>query len=475
VPTETDLVTAELVDAYRVGDSKNVSERVSELVKRSGEQHTLDPAILDELLRSWKAAFQTREDNLPKVDNALADLGDWLGVKNRPEITLRRAAGWFFEHYAAVIGSVGILATAFYGVAYASFYRALGTTPDAVGVTTTQILARSAVGGVVFIVVATFLTAGVVAPYIPTLFALDAKLDDGGNWGRFGVVCVMAFAASGAWWLAASPPESNDPGAWLMVVVPLLAIPASLRLRKKLIFVQPRHLRIRGRDFTVVWAPALALAMLILIASVFSIANREGARAADGKSISPPTFFGQAVLGLDARPAFLTWMSQRPPGLHIPSCVLYLGKSDGGAVVYDASQGRTVRLPEGGVVVTARDNRTSCAAPVVTERPSIQLVHRGLYRCTEGDWDSYSEPVHKFTWFEDGLQTRTDAKAANLFRIDRHDAFLRIRCEVEATNESGADVSYSRYAVPTMKEVRPARLAGRSSLRPRQEGPSQGA
>ncbi len=436
---------------------------MSQLVNRSARQHELSGEILGGLLLGWRAAFKTRRENLPKLDDAMADLGDWLGVKSQAEISLRRAAGWFFDHYAAVIGLAGILATAFYGVAYASFYRALDTTPDAVGITTAQILARSVVGGVVCIFSITILIAGVVAPYVPALFALDAKLDEGGNWPKFFAVCGLAICASLAWWFAASPLEGQDPTAWALVVFPLLAIVFSLRFRKGGLGVQPRHLRFRVSDFTVVWAPALAVGLLILVFSVFTIAHREGVRAADGKAISPPTVFGQTILGLYARPAFITWTSQRPEGLRIPSCVLYLGETGGGAVVYDASQRRTVRLPEGGVVVTVRNDRTSCAAPVVAKRPSIRLVHRGLYKCMPGDWGSYSPPIHRFAWFENGFETQTDARAANLFRIGREDVSLRIRCEVEAVNDSGADVSYSRYTVPTIGEARlPAR---RSAVR----------
>jgi len=132
----------------------------------------------------WNNRFPERRHLWLTADSALADLRRTVvehdaTQRERTWYWLSAAPGWIVDHYIAVAGIAVAIATTFYGFAYSSFFTALDTTPEEVGLTPTQILTHSAVGGVTLMLATAVAFYCAVIPAIPVRDDPRASVDKG--------------------------------------------------------------------------------------------------------------------------------------------------------------------------------------------------------------------------------------------------------------------------------------------------------
>lgn len=187
-----------------------------------------------------------------------------------------------------------LLGLFFYGVlrfAYGIFYRKLGTTPEEVGLSYSDILSQSIVG---------------LAGYLV--------------WNA-GVVLALTAITVGPWWALHRRKSSAD-----QMKHPLERYVA----------------RIAAASCSVA-----ALATLVLIPVV---ANSRADDIIGGFQTSPVAFGAFEVLPLRADPAVATSTSREMRPL-LDQCVLYLGRSDGLVVLFDPNEQETIRVPTSSTAV----------------------------------------------------------------------------------------------------------------------------
>jgi len=106
-----------------------------------------------------------------------------------------------------------------------------------------------------------------------------------------------------------------------------------------------------------------ALFALFVEASLLGLQAVADARAAKAGVAGHPTFLGIPILGWGADPVTVAWLSGTPPQ-GLPStfgnCLMYLGRADGIAVIYDVGARETIRVPSSAVMVTTASTRSSC-------------------------------------------------------------------------------------------------------------------
>jgi hypothetical protein len=315
-------------------------------------------------------------------------------------------------------------------------------------VTTTQILAQSAVGGIAFVAIGGLVLLAYIAPYVPVAAAFDVVEGYASGMQYLKLIGLSVLVCLG--WLAAVLVADGGIDsetlvatiAWF-VVFPILF---GLRFgRSRGVHLAPLHFRIR--DFGVVYIGCVAVALVVLGVATFVAANEDGNKASEGERIGSSGIAGLSYLGLKAEPAFLTWRQTAPAEFHLPRCVLYLGQSNGSETVYDYHQRRTMQLPESAVIVTIRQDRSSCAAPINEEKPVVRRLRAapGLV-CEPGRWTAYPHPRYRYRWIRDGFEM--DQTPSNSLPLHRWDVDQSFRCAVEAHTSLGSDVAYSRYFVP---------------------------
>jgi hypothetical protein len=444
---EADIVDR-LASAFDGVEHDDLQTRIGSLGRhaRAGES----AGDVDGLLSSWLANFDRRQASFKNADAAIADLASWLGVRKGTGTGARSALDWFFEHYAAVLTVLGALATAFYGLAYATFYGAVDVSPEQVGVTPTEILTRSTVGGVAFVVIVGLVIAIYFAPYVPVIAGLDVVEGHASLWDVAKIVGLALFSCTVLllfeWKLATLSLQGVAATVAFTVVFPLAMTARWNRTRGGYIAA----LRFNSNDFRSLYLASATVALLFLGVLTFAFAEEDGKQAREGIRIGPETIFGIPFLGLKAEPAFLDWRGDEPSGFELPRCVLYLGHSDNTTTVYDAKQSRTMQLPENQVIVTIRQERTSCTAPVNHGRPKIAERSGGMLTCRPGAWTEHPQPHFHYSWIRNGYEL--DARSA---RLDRrpYGADQAFRCAVEASTGFGSDVAYSHFFIPRKERL----------------------
>jgi hypothetical protein len=112
-------------------DEGALRRRVKGLVRRAEKER--GETVVGRLLPAWEGQLDERAERFANADAAMADLANWMGLRRRGLGDLQSAIGWFFDHYAAALTVLGLLATAFYGLAYATFYHAVDSSPNRLG------------------------------------------------------------------------------------------------------------------------------------------------------------------------------------------------------------------------------------------------------------------------------------------------------------------------------------------------------
>jgi hypothetical protein len=223
-------------------------------------------------------------------------------ISRQPESLFTKAARWLATHLAAsLVAAAGVLLYGVLRVSYARFYGRFDVEPEEVGLGQTEILTQTGVLLFVSVSLAMFLL-GILFLIMRTLGVLPvtatAKVLPGAPlWRR-----AMAFTTTPYWMVVI-------PTIWLLAFYVLVELP--------------------GR--------------------ATSLADR----VESGEAVRPPASILHWNLAVEALPARLTSPSGNslPPQLRSRS-LRYLGKAGGMLVLYDWRTARTVRVPEGSVVVT---------------------------------------------------------------------------------------------------------------------------
>lgn len=349
------------------------------------------------------------------------------------------------DHIKAALGLLAVLATALYGVAFSRFYEALDTSPEAVGITATDMLARSAVGGIVFLLIGSLVVLAPFAPFIPLISGSYVKeprsngtIEDVAAIGFLSAVVLFFFL------LAVGVPLV--PRLLIALSPGLLALMFSVEVeRNPRMRIKARKLRVRNMDFAVAALLTAAIGLIAFTQKTIVTADDLGEEARAGEKIDSPSFLGLPILGLSADPALIEMKGVDSSQFDLPACVLYLGQSDGTTVVYDAVHLQTVQLPAEATTLSVQHSRTSCAAPMNLVEPRVRREGRYL-KCLPGKWQQRPPASLEYGWAQDGYGVIT--KIENKFLLGPGNLGHSIRCGVAASSVLGTDVAYSEPLVP---------------------------
>jgi hypothetical protein len=435
-----DRIVEALQEAYP-DQRKQARERVQALLERAtDDEDGLDERQLERSLDAWLDAFPARAQLLATLDAAIADLTDWLRLPEGEMTVIRNLVKRVSDHLKPILSLLAVVATGLYGIAFSRFYDALDTSPEAVGITATQMLARSAVGGVAFLAIGSLVVLSPVAPLIPSLSG--SAQDKPRSNGSIGDVAIVGLLSAVVLFLFLGSLGGSLFDCLVVALLPgFFGVLASLRIHGRPYRVSVRPLRFRFVDFALAALITAVIGMAAFADSTIKRAEDLGEEARAGGKISSPTFLGLPILGLRADPALIAWKGREPASLDLPPCVLYLGQSGGTTVVYDPSQLRTVQLSAEDAVLSVQNGRTSCGAPLNYDPPRIRR-RAGFLECMPGRWQQRPPTRFAFTWSRDGYGVET--RVEDRFRLLGDSGGHSIRCAVEATNPMGSDVAFSK-------------------------------
>jgi hypothetical protein len=350
------------------------------------------------------------------------------------------------EHAKSVLAILALLATALYGLAFSRFYSALDTSPEAVGISATDMLARSAVGGVVYLLLGTVVVLALYAPFIPLVSGALAQDGEEAK-GTIADVAGVGIASAVILFLFLLAAGVEFAVALVIAVgFPLFALVLSVQIARNPLALGSRKLRLRGSDFLIAAIAAAGIGLLAFTQRTIETADDLGEEARAGEQIDSPSFLGLPILGISADPALIALKGAAREDFALPDCVLYLGQSDGTAVVYDPDQLQTLELPASDTILTVEHVRTSCGAPQNLAVPTIRREGKHL-QCLPGKWRRPPSVELEYAWAEDGYGTER-TRIENRFLIGPGNLDHEIRCAVAARNVLGTDVAYSEPFVP---------------------------
>jgi hypothetical protein len=456
--TATDAAVKALAAAYPDVEERAVRDKVDATITRARRMSQLDDASIDDLLRTWTAQLPARRPALSSLEVAVSDLRRWLGPADGGLTKQVQAAIAFaLDHYVPLTSVLAVLATAFYASAYGVFYERLDISPKEAGVSTPELLTRSAVGGIVMLLL---VSAGIfllLAPYLPRMEAVEGAQRRRGTLGQllgvFGLALLLPAALAlqgGVFDLGLGALAVGY--SVVFVIGPLLAaVRASLPGRGRPL-LEIRPLEFDGRVFAGSYFALMPTALVLVLAFTTLTAVEKGDDARDGKAVPSPEILGVPFLGVRAEPAFVTWVDPKPQrALALPACVLYLGTADGKALLYDAATRRTVHAPATDIVLSTRRERSSCDAPVNQIPPEIRKVRANVYRCWPGKWRSGARtPTLAYEW-TDRYFRDTLSKSREIVVGDDRPPFANevVQCRVEASTSLGRDVAHSAPVLVT--------------------------
>jgi hypothetical protein len=207
--------------------------------------------------------------------------------------------GW--SEIPALATVLGVITYGFLRLAYGSFYRPLGVTPEEVGLGFNEVLTRS----ILFMV----LVVG------------------------FAAVALIIFVAGSVVWRRAFHRTHA---------------PRSL----------PR------RTIHLVFIVALVVAALSFEFALVGAARESAEAVKEGRSVGPVRLLWLPLLRFQAEPADVSWLgqSQPPTALAERTCIHFLGAANGTLVLYDTRADQVLRLPQDQILVAAnRTDDTGCA------------------------------------------------------------------------------------------------------------------
>lgn len=447
-------IVERIASAHPKSNKEALLERLTAILAEA-RALDVDEDVIAEQLESWYVQFPRRRHSWPSAETALGDLHNLLvGPRSRRAKTwhwLTTAANWAFDHYVAVASLLVAVATAFYSLAYARFYDSLELTPEQVGLTPTQILTHSVVGGVTLTALIAVGFYCVLVPILPVRDDPQAQNDRG---NRADLLANALFTGFGALALLCLLVLAGAPLFPIVVLEGLIAaifLASSFRAglgrghRPGL-----RPLRFSSERYLIV-AVAIAIPVGLLVAggTTFSAAGYLGWRVSEGLAVNDAKIMGVPFLGVRAAPALISWGAGSQPVVGMPSCVFYLGTSNGNDIFYDHRSRSTFHVPADEVAVELRSEMSTCEAPYNATRPSVRAGDDGALICSPGSWHSYMSPLFAYEWISEGIRLEDDD--GDLARVFKTESELwpgrQIRCRVTATTSFGSDTAVSRISI----------------------------
>jgi hypothetical protein len=363
-----------------------------------------------------------------------------------------RVASWVFDHYVAVAGLVAVVATTFYGLAYARFYAELSLTPEEVGMNPTQILTQSAVGGLTITVLfAIGIFCALLVPIAPV--TVDWGYRDRGSWRQFALNGALSLASGAfvdllAW--AVGLGHGMEPGFVYASGFVLIVVGLRIRLEGWRPIIRPRPLRFRfNRYLTAFVTVALPVALIYTGVGTFSTAGYVGERVAEGDADADEgiSILGVPIFGIEVEPALVYWEHPGSSPVGMPLCSLYLGTSDGDAVLYDPGSRSTVHAAAADVAIQVRTDLSSCDGPINLRAPAISRRKDGALVCGHGAWESFEDPRFTYLWrFNGPRYPASESRPGRVMErsyLERHE-IRAIHCQVLASSFYGEDYAMSR-------------------------------
>lgn len=355
---------------------------------------------------------------------------------------------WAVRHYALAGGALALLAGGFYTLSYSKFYSALGVSPEQAGLTTSTIIAHSLLGGIAIVALAVVTVSSL---FISIVGPRGERRGGPGSWSDFGNNVFIAGSALALMSLVYRLIDAPL-GAWLIVAVcsVFIALFFSLTFRYDGFLPKPVQFEFVWQAYVVFFvAAAIPLGLASAGLVTFFRAEALATTASSGGAVRNPKIAGLPFLGVQALPAFVDWLDPREDRL-LPSCLLYLGSSDGQIALYDAENGAAIEAPNREAVVRLRSARSSCDAPVSLSPPPVRPVARGGFLCGHGAWSSRQRPRFAYRWTNKGefmaaVPSADTARLSPKQVIERAEpgTSLVIRCEVTATTPLGHDSALS--------------------------------
>ncbi len=469
----TEKVINQLTAAYPRAKEDALQRNLTTIIEEARAQELEDARILEQL-ESWVVQFPHRQSKWLSTDAALADLRRLLirteTRKGKTWQNLRKVADWIFEHYLAVASLITVIASAFYGLAYARFYDSLDITPEQAGLGPTQILTHSAVGGLTLTMLIALAICCLVVPLVPLRDEVSAK-GERGTWigvvVNAGLTALGIIVIFGLGSIAELPYQAAVSLAWAPTA---FFLGASIRLERKgrgVRFV-PKPLYFSGDRYLIILvAFAIPTGLLFTGLVTFDEADRLGRKASNGKAVRDPKIIGVPFLGVRVEPALVSWgnTSSVPD---IPRCVFYLGTSSGSDVFYDHRSRSTYHVPADEVTIELRSDMSSCEAPVNKRLPTVYPRKNGDLVCRPGRWSAHADPLFTYEWITGGGETVDGGDEDFPWVFSESALWLDfvMHCRVTAATPLGSDAAVSRAVVLGEEEKSP-RIAVKTHKRAR--------
>ncbi len=438
-----------LIAAYRPKRDTVIKGRLGAVLAEA-QARDVDPATIDSRLASWAALFPFRRAAWATADDAIDDLrvrvlSDPATRSAKFSYRLRTFAGWVFDHYIAVGSLVAITASALYGLAYARFYAEMSITPEQAGLSTTQIVANSATGGLALVLLISVMLFLVFLPAVAPREDLYSQ-DESGTWLEFaqhlalsllGIVGLIGLAE-----VFGLDGKYLGPAVGVSVGLALMG----LGFHWQGFFSFPLHPK--PMDFSIdkylIILVSLALPVALLGTGVLTVvkAGELGRRASSGEAVREAEILQMPILGVRAEPALIRWRTTRLPDF--PDCALYLGAANGQIILHDHLSGSTVEIPSDNVDLVFHKQMSSCEAPVDIGLPQIRHSDRDHLECRPGRWDSDGvEKSYAYEWLYRG-----DAiQHSRVVDVDKLLPRPVVRCEVEVSTVLGSNTATSEAVV----------------------------
>ena len=353
----------------------------------------------------------------------------------------------------AVASLITILASGFYGLAYERFYQALDITPEQAGLSVTQILIHSAIGGLALVALTSLAVFACLMPAVPVRDDVDSKKQKGSfaklaaNLGLtllgFLLLAELNLFLGAGWILL----------GFFAVISAVVLLTTNIRLRLRWVVVPTPSLRpmaFKGdRYLALLVAIAIPAGLLITGAITVQEANRLGEKAGNGEAVRDPELIGMPFLGVRAEPALVSWDAGKPVGSGSAQCMFYLGASNDSVILYDHRSTGTFQVPASTVTIELRRNMSSCEAPVNHRVPSVWRRGTDLLGCGHGSWD-FGGVSHEFS-FEWTMEGKSITEQFDRISPSLDDRNLSegsvIHCRVTASTPLGSDIAVSRGIV----------------------------
>jgi hypothetical protein len=448
-------VATHISEAYDREDPLELARRIRGIAADAFESG-LSMEEVDAQIRAWDAQLPLRRSGWSTVDVALADLRRLLlgqeTIRAKVRHLLQRIAGRFFQHYLAVASLVTVLASGFYGLAYERFYQALDITPEQAGLTVTQILIHSAIGGLALVILVSLAAFVVLMPAAPARDDPDSRSQRGTLKSlstNVGLTLLALFVlAEVALFIDASLKIVAVIGLWSLMVL----LVTNIRLHRRWVVVPWPSLRpmvFKGDRYLVLLvAAAIPIGLVFTAVLTVSEADSLGEKASNGEAVRDPQIVGMPFLGVRAEPAIVSWTSSDASSPEIPRCMFYLGASNGSVVLYDHSSTGTFQVPGDNVTIELRRHMSSCEAPVNLRAPPVWRHGSDLVGCGPGKWKAPRTPDFAFEWTMEGSEiTDKFDRVSPLLDVHTLPSGAVVHCRVTATTPLGSDVAVSRGIV----------------------------